>query len=100
MDKKKFRVLIKYCFLKGKNTVEAKTWLDAEFPDTAPGKSTTKNCTSVKYHLSKISGISKKNYGDLKLAAVVLGMQLNIIRMHLSNAQETVILARENSTFM
>ncbi|KAF7262774.1 hypothetical protein GWI33_004139 [Rhynchophorus ferrugineus] len=28
MNKKEFRVLIKYCFLKGKNTVEAKTWLD------------------------------------------------------------------------
>ncbi|KAF7271092.1 hypothetical protein GWI33_015978 [Rhynchophorus ferrugineus] len=40
MDKKEFRVLIKYCFLKGKNTVEAKTWLDAEFPDTVPGRST------------------------------------------------------------
>ncbi|KAF7273486.1 hypothetical protein GWI33_013807 [Rhynchophorus ferrugineus] len=39
MHKKEFRVLIKYCFLKGKNTVEAKTWLDAGFPDTAPGKS-------------------------------------------------------------
>ncbi|KAF7266923.1 hypothetical protein GWI33_019849 [Rhynchophorus ferrugineus] len=35
MDKKEFRVLIKYCFLKGKNIVEAKTWLDAEFPDIA-----------------------------------------------------------------
>ncbi|KAF7276887.1 hypothetical protein GWI33_009684 [Rhynchophorus ferrugineus] len=43
MDKKEFRVLIKYCFLKGKNTVEAKTWLDAEFPDPAPGKSTIKD---------------------------------------------------------
>ncbi|KAF7274929.1 hypothetical protein GWI33_012407 [Rhynchophorus ferrugineus] len=40
MDKKEFRLLIKYCFLKGKNTVEAKTWLDAKLPDTAPGKST------------------------------------------------------------
>lgn len=40
MEKKEFRVLIKYCFLKGKNTVEAKTWLDNEFPDSAPGKST------------------------------------------------------------
>ncbi|KAF7279623.1 hypothetical protein GWI33_006962 [Rhynchophorus ferrugineus] len=40
MDKKEFRMLIKHCFLKGKNTVEAKTWLDAEFPETAPGKST------------------------------------------------------------
>ncbi|KAF7285667.1 hypothetical protein GWI33_010246 [Rhynchophorus ferrugineus] len=43
MDKKEFRVLIKYCFLKGNNTVEAKTWLDAEFPDTAPEKSTIKD---------------------------------------------------------
>ncbi|KAF7269991.1 hypothetical protein GWI33_017014 [Rhynchophorus ferrugineus] len=43
MDKKEFRVLIKYCFLKGKSTVEAKTWLDAEVPDTAPGKSTIKD---------------------------------------------------------
>ncbi|KAF7262961.1 hypothetical protein GWI33_003794, partial [Rhynchophorus ferrugineus] len=44
MDKKEFPVLIKYCFLKGKNTVEAKIWLDAEFPDTAPGKSNIKDC--------------------------------------------------------
>ncbi|KAF7275621.1 hypothetical protein GWI33_011490 [Rhynchophorus ferrugineus] len=43
MDKKEIRVLIKYCFLKGKNTVEAKTWLDAEFPHTAPGKPTIKD---------------------------------------------------------
>nr|WP_315898425.1 hypothetical protein [Proteus mirabilis]WNW22282.1 hypothetical protein RRU04_00030 [Proteus mirabilis] len=39
MEKKEFRVLIKYCFLKGKIVV-AKTWLDNEFPDSAPGKST------------------------------------------------------------
>ncbi|KAF7276780.1 hypothetical protein GWI33_009831, partial [Rhynchophorus ferrugineus] len=44
MYKKEFRVLIKYCFLKGKNTVEAKTWLDAEFPDTAAPKSAMKYC--------------------------------------------------------
>ncbi|KAF7265276.1 hypothetical protein GWI33_021270 [Rhynchophorus ferrugineus] len=43
MDEKKFRVLIKYCFLKGKNTIEARTWLDAEFPDSGPGKSTIKD---------------------------------------------------------
>ncbi|KAF7262776.1 hypothetical protein GWI33_004133, partial [Rhynchophorus ferrugineus] len=30
MNRKEFRVLIKYCFLKGKNAVKAKTWLDAE----------------------------------------------------------------------
>lgn len=33
-------MLIKYCFLKGKNIVEAKSWLDEEFPGSAPGKST------------------------------------------------------------
>lgn len=32
--------MIKYCFLKGKNTVEAKAWLDQEFPGSAPAKST------------------------------------------------------------
>ncbi|KAF7278376.1 hypothetical protein GWI33_008505 [Rhynchophorus ferrugineus] len=42
MDKKEFRVLIKYCFLMRKNTLEAITWFDAEFLDTAPGKSTIK----------------------------------------------------------
>ncbi|KAF7285720.1 hypothetical protein GWI33_010140 [Rhynchophorus ferrugineus] len=43
MDKKEFSVLIKYCFLKGKNTVEVQTWLNAEFADTASGKSTIKD---------------------------------------------------------
>ena len=40
MDKKEFRVLIKHCFLMGKNTIEAKSWLDEYYPDTAPGRST------------------------------------------------------------
>lgn len=40
MDKKEFRVLIKYCFLKGKNTVETKSWLDKEFSGSTPGKPT------------------------------------------------------------
>ncbi|KAF7273274.1 hypothetical protein GWI33_014021 [Rhynchophorus ferrugineus] len=43
MDKKEVRVLIKCRFLKGKNTVEARTWLDADFSDTAPGKSIIKD---------------------------------------------------------
>ncbi|KAF7279429.1 hypothetical protein GWI33_007247 [Rhynchophorus ferrugineus] len=43
MDKKKFRVLIRYCFFKGKHTVEEKIWLDSGFPDIAPGKSTIKD---------------------------------------------------------
>ena len=40
MDKKKFQVLIKYCFLMGKNTVEAKQWHDKRHGESAPGKST------------------------------------------------------------
>ncbi|KAM8718055.1 hypothetical protein ACLKA7_004715 [Drosophila subpalustris] len=40
MEKAEFRVLIKHCFLTGKNTVEAKTWLNKHYEDSAPGKST------------------------------------------------------------
>ncbi|XP_054737848.1 protein GVQW3-like [Anastrepha obliqua] len=41
MEKKEFRVLIKHCFLMGKNTVEAKQlWLDDHYGTSAPGKST------------------------------------------------------------
>ena len=31
---------MKHCFLMGKNTVEAKQWLDKRYGDSAPGKST------------------------------------------------------------
>ena len=41
MDKQAFRVLIKHCFLMGKNTVEAKQWRHKRLSDSAPGKSTT-----------------------------------------------------------
>ena len=40
MDKKEIRVLIKYCFLMGKNTIEAKQCLDKRYGDSAPGKLT------------------------------------------------------------
>ena len=40
MDKKEFRVLIKHCFLMGKNTVEEKQWLDEHYRGSAQGKST------------------------------------------------------------
>ncbi|KAF7264764.1 hypothetical protein GWI33_022468 [Rhynchophorus ferrugineus] len=43
MDKKEYRVLMKYCFLKGKNKLQAKTWLSAKFPDTTSGTSTIKD---------------------------------------------------------
>ena len=40
MDKKEFRVFIKNCFSAKKNSVEAKSWLDKHYSDSAPGKST------------------------------------------------------------
>ena len=36
MEKFEFRVLIKHCFLMGKNTVQAKQWLDKCYSDSAP----------------------------------------------------------------
>ena len=40
MEKSEFRVLIKHCFLMGKNTVEAQQWLEKCYPDSFPSKST------------------------------------------------------------
>ena len=40
MDEKVFRVLIKHCFLMGKNTIEAKKWLEKRYRDYALGKLT------------------------------------------------------------
>ncbi|KAF7275786.1 hypothetical protein GWI33_011271, partial [Rhynchophorus ferrugineus] len=38
MDEKEFHVLIKYYFLKGKNTVETETRLRAEFLENQPSR--------------------------------------------------------------
>ena len=40
MDKNEFRVLIKHCYLMGKNTVQAQQWLEKCYPDCAPSKTT------------------------------------------------------------
>ncbi|KYN07571.1 hypothetical protein ALC62_01391 [Cyphomyrmex costatus] len=42
MEKSEFRVLIKNCFLMGKNTVQAKQWLDMCYSDSAPLETTVK----------------------------------------------------------
>ncbi|KAF7267348.1 hypothetical protein GWI33_019421 [Rhynchophorus ferrugineus] len=65
MDKKEFRVLIKYCFLKGKNTVGAETWLDAEFSDTTTGKSTI-NDWYAKFKRSEMSTEGAERSGHPK----------------------------------
>lgn len=43
MDKEEFRVLIKHCFLMGKNAAGAKMWLDKHYPTSAPGEATVRN---------------------------------------------------------
>ena len=42
MEKSEFPVLIKHCFLIGKNTVQAKQWLDRCYLDSAPLQTTVK----------------------------------------------------------
>ena len=43
MEKSAFRVLIKHCFLMGKNTVQAKQWLDKCYSDSASSEITDTN---------------------------------------------------------
>lgn len=54
MDKKEFRVLIKHQYLIGKNTVQAKAWLDEYYPGQAPGKSTVEKWFS-KFRIGQMS---------------------------------------------
>ena len=42
MEKSEFRLFIKYCFLMGKHTVQAKQWLDKCYSDSAPLETTVK----------------------------------------------------------
>ena len=42
MEKSKFPVLIKHCFLIDKNTVQAKQWFDKCYSDSALSKTTVK----------------------------------------------------------
>ncbi|XP_031630281.1 histone-lysine N-methyltransferase SETMAR-like [Contarinia nasturtii] len=42
MEKDEFRVLIKHCFLIGKNAAEAKNWLDKYYLDSAPAEATVR----------------------------------------------------------
>ena len=44
MEKSLFRVLIKHYFLIGKNTVQAKQWLDKCYLDTAPSRQMVEKC--------------------------------------------------------
>ena len=42
MEKSEFPVLIKHCFLMGKNTVQGKQWLDKCYLDSALSETTVK----------------------------------------------------------
>ena len=42
MEKSEFHVLIKHCFLMGKNAVQAKQWLDKCYSDSTPSETMDK----------------------------------------------------------
>ncbi|KAF7283126.1 hypothetical protein GWI33_001276 [Rhynchophorus ferrugineus] len=95
MGKKKFRVLINYCFLKGKYTVEAKTWIDAEFPDTVPGKSNIKDWYAKFRHVemstndSEHSGCPKEVVADENIYKIHK-MILNDRKLKLNEIADTL----------
>ncbi|KAF7272204.1 hypothetical protein GWI33_014992 [Rhynchophorus ferrugineus] len=62
MDKKEFRVLIKYYFLNGKNTVEAKAWLDAGYKDC-------RYSTELKISTERVHNIIHENLDMRNLCA-------------------------------
>ena len=77
MDKKKFRELIKHCFLMGKNTVKAKQWLEKRYGDSAPKKSTIIDwCAKFKRSRANIEVAERS--GRLKSAVVTK----NITKVH------------------
>ncbi|KAF7277039.1 hypothetical protein GWI33_009508 [Rhynchophorus ferrugineus] len=100
MDKKEFRVLIKYCFLKGKNTVEAKTWHDVEFPDTAPGKSTIKDWhtkfrrVEMSTEDDERSGCPKEMVSDENILKIHK-MVLNYRKLRLNEMADTLNISTE-----
>jgi len=65
MDKTEFRVLIKHCFLMGKNTVQAQQWLEKCYPDSAPSKPIKKQCfintqnsvLSIVFKIAKVTSL-------------------------------------------
>ncbi|KAF7275743.1 hypothetical protein GWI33_011313 [Rhynchophorus ferrugineus] len=95
MDKKEFRVLIKYCFLKRKTIVEATTWFGAEFPDTNPGKSTIKDWYA-KFRRGEMSiedgersGRSKEDVTD-KNIKTIHKMILNVRKLKLNDIADII----------
>ncbi|KAF7265270.1 hypothetical protein GWI33_021264 [Rhynchophorus ferrugineus] len=95
MDTKEFRVLIKYCFLKGKNTVQSKTWLDAEFPDAVPGKLTIKEWYA-KFGRGEISTEDREHSGRPKEVVTnenikSTEMNLNDRKLELNEIADTVL---------
>ena len=77
MDKKEFQVLIKHCFLMGKNTVEAKQCLDKRYGDSAPRKPTIIDCY-VEFNRGRTNTDDAERSGRSKSAIV----PENITKVH------------------
>ena len=70
-------MLITHCFLIGKNTVEAKQWLDKRYGDSAPGKSTIINWY-VEFKRGRTNTDDAERFGRPKSAVV----PENITKVH------------------
>ncbi|KAF7270681.1 hypothetical protein GWI33_016369 [Rhynchophorus ferrugineus] len=68
MDKKEFRVLTKYCFLKGKTTVEAKLILMPSFR-ILPQKTQPSRIDTLKVSTQRVHHIIHENLGMRKICA-------------------------------
>ena len=69
MEKSEFRVLIKHCFLVGKNTVQVKQWLDKCYPDSALSRQLVEKWFA-NFKRGRINTDDAERSGRLNLAVV------------------------------
>ncbi|KAF7264765.1 hypothetical protein GWI33_022468 [Rhynchophorus ferrugineus] len=90
MDKKEYRVLMKYCFLKGKNKLQAKTWLSAKFPDTTSGTSTIKDWYAKFRHGEMSTEDGEHNGSPKETIKKIHKMILNYNKLKLNEIADTL----------
>ena len=69
LKKSNFRVLIKHCFLMGKNTVQAKQWLGKCYSDSATSETTIKRCyADFKRGRTNTNDLERSRHSNLVVA--------------------------------
>ena len=83
MEKSEFCVLIKHCFLMGKNSVQAKQWLDKCYSDSTVSETTVKRCyADVEYGHTDINETESSSHPN---SAVVLGNTKKLLKLVLTD---------------